>query len=431
MSKRALTAAAVERLKPPSAGQVQHFDSGYPGLALRISHGGAKAWTFKYRISGQQRLMTLGAWPGMSLAEAREAWRGARKSIALGHDPGRALREKKADTFEAVLAQWLKRDQSDNRSHDEVKRILEKDALPAWRNRRVAEINRRQVLDLVDGIADRGAKTLARRVHAHLHRLFRWATGRGIITANPIAELPKPGSEMKRDRVLSEQELALAWRAAEGLGWPFGPIYRLLILTGARREEIGALRWSEIDRDRRETQLAGERTKNGEPHTIPLSDQALAIIDDLPQLGNGELVFTTTAEGKMANPVSGWSKAKTRLDSRMLELARQDAVDRGEPAATIARVSIPPWRTHDLRRTVATGLQRLRIGLQVIEAILGHVSGSRAGIVGVYQRHEFTEEKRQALDAWGRFVEELAAGKPANVVNADVRRRRGRRSAGR
>lgn len=392
MPKRALTAVSVARIKPPKTGQVDHFDSGFPGLALRVSYGGGRTWVYFYRLHGKQARMTLGRFPALSLADARQAWREAREMVAKGESP---RPKPAADTVEAVAEEWIKRDQSGNRSVDEVRRVMARDVLPVWRGRLFAEIGRRDVLDLVDGIADRGAVTLARRVHAHLHRLFRWSVGRGIIEASPMADLPKPGAAVKRDRVLSDAELSAIWKASTSTAWPFGPLFRILILTGARREEIGALRWSEIDGD--VIRLTGDRTKNGEPHDIPLSPEAMAIIEGLPRVARSEFVFSTTGQ----TPVSGWSRAKALLDAAAGEIA--------------------PWRLHDIRRTVATGLQRLGFSLQVIEAVLGHVSGSRGGIVGVYQRHSFDVEKRAALDAWARHV----TGTTANVVPIKGRRRGG------
>jgi integrase len=166
-------------------------------------------------------------------------------------------------------------------------------------------------------------------------------------------------------------------------------MFQMLILTGARRTEIAALRWSEIKDDT--IILPRERTKSGEAHTIPLAPQALAILKDLPRIGPSDFVFTTNGR----NPFIDFSGSKRRLD---------------------AITKIPPWRIHDLRRTVATGLQRLGINLQVIEAVLGHVGGSRSGIVGVYQRHSFDAEKRTALEAWAREVERIVDGKPAKVL---------------
>jgi integrase len=163
------------------------------------------------------------------------------------------------------------------------------------------------------------------------------------------------------------------------MSWPFGPVIQLLILTGTRRQEIGGLRWDEIREA--EIELSGERTKNGEPHTIPLSKPARAIIAELPKVAGSEFVFTTTGK----TPVSGWSKAKNELPQFK-----------------------PSWTLHDLRRTVATGLQRQGVSLQVIEAVLGHTSGSRSGVVGIYQRHNFADEKAAALETWGQHVLSLA-----------------------
>jgi integrase len=205
----------------------------------------------------------------------------------------------------------------------------------------------------------------------------------------------KPQPEKSRDRVLSDEELKRVWEAAGEIGWPFGPIIRLLILTGARREEIGGLRWSEIKGDRIE--LSGDRTKNGKPHIIPLSAPAITIIEGLHHVHGSKFVFTVTGE----TPVSGFSKVADRFESML---------------------ALPDWRLHDLRRTVATGLQRLGVRLEVTESVLGHTSGSRAGIVGIYQRHTWSDEKRAALDAWARHVESLVEGKPANVVGLAARR---------
>lgn len=146
--------------------------------------------------------------------------------------------------------------------------------MPAWGHQRIADITRRQILELIDGIADHGTVTAARRCHARLHRLFRWSVGRGIIETSPMAYLPKPGAEVKRKRVLLDDELRLVWDAAQQIGWPIGTAIQLLILTCARREEIGALQWREINRARNEIHLEGERTKNAEPHDIPLSAAA-------------------------------------------------------------------------------------------------------------------------------------------------------------
>ncbi|HWS08534.1 MAG TPA: Arm DNA-binding domain-containing protein, partial [Xanthobacteraceae bacterium] len=210
MPTRALTVAAVERIKPPSQGQADWFDKGFPGLALRVSYGGAKTWVYFYRLHGRLRRLTLGRAPAMSLAEVRDAWRDVRKAVAKGENPAR---KPAPDSFSAVADEWLKRDQVHKRSAAEVKRVIERDVKPAWDGRLIATLSRRDVIDLIDGVVDRGAVTMARRLHAHLHRLFRWSVGRGILAVNPMTDLPKPGKAVKRDRVLVDAELAAVWKA--------------------------------------------------------------------------------------------------------------------------------------------------------------------------------------------------------------------------
>jgi integrase len=397
LAKRSLTDAAVKRLKPPTKGQIDVFDQGYPGLALRVSYGGGKTFVYFYKLGRRLRRMSLGRYPSTTLTEAREAWRKARQDAQKGRDPSTARKRKTGATdFPRVLDEWLRRDQAENRTKDAIKRLIEKDTLPAWEYRQVADLDRRDILDVIDTVVDRGSPITARRLQAHLHRFFKWCSGRGIIATNPMADLPKPGSETKRDRVLSDHELVTVYKAAKDLGWPFGPAVQLLILTGARREEIGGLRWSELvgmtDMDAAEIKLEGARTKNNEPHTIPLSAPATTLVQKLPRMGNSDFVFTTTGR----TPVSGWSRAKSKLN---------DGIQ-----------SANPWTIHDLRRTVATGLQKLGISLQVIEAVLGHVAGSRAGVVGIYQRHSFDAEKRAALEAWGAHVMALVEGRELGKV---------------
>ena len=394
MPRRALRAASAERLKPPEKGQLELFDRGYPSLSLRVSYGGEKSWYyFGYRVgAGRQRRLKLGTYPAMSLAQAREAWRMARQDVSAGRDP--ALVRKRAHpstNFESVCRDWLQRDQAKNRTIREATRVVEREFLPLWGHRQIADIGRRDILDLTDAIVDRGSPVMARRVHTYVHRLFKWALGRGIVEANPASSLPMPALEVSRDRVLSDSELAQVWRASETLDWPYGPMFRLLILTAARRGEIGSLRWSEIGDN--QIQLIGQRTKNGQPHDIPLSPLAQSLVASLPRIAGAELVFWQNGHAP-----KGWDHAKSRLDAKINEL-------NGSP--------LPAWRIHDLRRTAATGLQKLGVSLQVVEATLGHISGSRSGIVGIYQRHNYADEKRGALRAWGQYVMGLVENRPA------------------
>lgn len=378
------------------------------------------------KLDGPEPTPTLGA--PLTLASARTIARDQLQIVAAGRDPAaeqvaakRAARDPGTadrDTFAAVAQTFIKRyAKPKNKSWRETARLLglrpdDDGALVAidgalaerWGRRKVSEITRREIIDLLDGIVDRGAPVAANATLAALRKLFNWSVDRGILDASPAAGVKPPASVKSRDRVLSDDELSAVWRAARSTPYPFGPAVRLLILTGARRDEITALRRDEIDGDM--IHLAGDRTKNAEPHDIPLSAEAQRIVDALPRIGR--LLFTTTGE----TPVSGWSRAKRMLDDAS---------------------GVEGYRIHDLRRTVATGLQRLGFRLEVIESVLGHVSGSRAGIVGVYQRHAFEDEKREALDAWGRYVALL--GRPRtwgrlraylNAADVAVRRERDR-----
>jgi integrase len=264
------------------------------------------------------------------------------------------------------------------------------------------EITKPMVHAMLDAIADRGSPIAANRVLAQLKVMCKWAVGRGIISASPCDGVSAPSSERgrARERVLSDDEIRIVWKAADSIGWPFGPIVRLLILTGARRDEVAQMEWRELDLERALWTLPASRSKNRREHTIPLSDMAIDVLRSLPRIERSGFVFTTNGR----TPVSGFSKAKPALDHAMAELA-------GEGASPI-----PAWVLHDLRRTAATNLQKLGVRLEVTEAVLNHVSGSRSGIVGVYQKHDYASEKRQALDAWARRIEAIVSAEASNVV---------------
>jgi integrase len=218
--------------------------------------------------------------------------------------------------------------------------------------------------------------------------------------------------------VLDDRELKLVWTAATALGWPFDPVVRLLTVTGQRRGEVVGMRWSEIDLEKKVWSLPATRTKNRRPHVVPLSSAAIDILKSLPRIENGAgLVFPARADrrtnrGKNSVPVSGFSRAKIRIDHAIAELAE------AEGSAPLAQFGL-----HDLRRSTASGMARLGVDLHVIERCLNHVSGSFGGIVGVYQKHKFEDGMRRAMDVWAAHIERLATGAPAaNVVEFSAAR---------
>jgi integrase len=405
------------------------WDDQIRGFGLKVTPAGAKVYICQYRNGGRgtpTKRVTIGRHGPLTPDQARRKAKAILGDVAAGRDPAgekRATRqEQKApkNTVRAVAKDWLRRDQANNRRVAEVQRILDHDILPVWGDRPIAEIRKRDVIELIDGIADRGSPVMANRTLAAARRLLNWAAGRDIIEANPAAFVEKPGEEIRRDRVLEDHELVEIWRASEAAGFPFGDGTRLLILTLGRRDEIFRLAEPEIEiaEDGATIRLPAERVKNAEGHDIPLSAPALEILAGLPEINPGvdedgakRVRYLLSLSGKTPYSNFGWAKAD--LDRRILE-ARLEV----DPDAK----AMPAWRLHDIRRTGATGLQRLGFRLEVIEATLGHVAGSRAGVAGVYQRHRFAAEVRQALDAWGRHVEALVTGQRDNVVAMNGRR---------
>ena len=371
------------------------WDSAVKGFGLRVSPAGARSFVVVYRAGRGRgaplRKVTIGKYGSPHTIET--ARREARRLLgiaAAGGDPAGEESAKRKDQRDGRAAkgsiahachEWLRRDQAGNRTAAEVKRIMEREVLPFIGNRDLSSIRKRDLIEIVDRVADRGASVRANRVLAWLRRFFNWCSARDLIDANPATSILKPSRETRRERVLDDDEIATVWHALEPMPQPFRDGCRLLLLTAARRAEIFNGRWSELDEAGRCLKLPGERAKSGEGRRIPLSSQAMAIIDSLPRYGSDGDGWLISTRGTA--PFSNFGHQKAELD--------KDA-------------PLPDWRLHDLRRTAATGMQRLGFRLEVIEAALGHVGGSRAGIVGVYQRHAFLDETREALDAWGRHV---------------------------
>jgi integrase len=273
-----------------------------------------------------------------------------------------------------------------------TERVFNRLVLPAWRGRSIHDIRRRDVIELVDNVAtDR--PYLANRTLGTLSKFYNWLIARDVVETSPVTGVERPHKEKPRERTLTDPELRQLWRACEGDG-PFGQALRLIVLAGARRNEASHIRFSEIDEERRLWILPSERSKNAREHAIPLSSQAWAIIQSMPRFAGCDYVFT--ADG--SRPVTGWDKAKMRLSAK----------------AGIAEKS---WRLHDLRRTAASGMQRLGVPVPVIEKALNHQSGVFRGIVGTYQTHDYADQVRIAFERWADHVEALVSGKPAKVVN--------------
>jgi integrase len=299
---------------------------------------------------------------------------------------------------------------------------LRKEFVSRWGKRPVTDVDRFDVLSVIEATVERGAPHQARNLLAHIRKLFNWAAARGAygIEVNPCSLL-KPadivGKPAIRQRILADAEWRALWKATgprpaidrkakakrmddEPLGFPFGGLLRVLALTGARRDEIASARWSEIDFDKKLLRLAPERMKADAAHVIPLTESVIEIFKDLPQLG--EYVFT--ASGK--RPVSGFSKMKRQLDTAMLEELRRGA-ERPE------KIELAEWRLHDLRRPMRTGLSALGVQDRIAELAIGH---KVQGLHKVYDQHSFLDERRDALIRWERHLLGIVEPRPSNIV---------------
>jgi integrase len=394
-----LTAKRIENLRP-DATRREIPDGGCKGLYYVVQPTGRRAWAVRYRFGGKPRKLTLDS--GLTLAAAREHATAALRVLEQGKDPAalkfealarteKAAADRERDTVERLANDFLNkyaRPKTRKNSWRQAEHVFNKIALPAWKGRTVHDIQRRDVRELVEGVAvDR--PIMANRALGHLSKFFNWLIEQDIIAASPCAGVKPPGEEHARDRILKDDEIKGLWQACNEIGAPAGPAVKLMLLTGQRCGEVVGMRRSEISGD--VWTLPPDRTKNKQRHEVPLSAQALAVIHGVPAIDE-DFVFTTSMTRRLGN----MSHAKDALDAKM------------QPKE--------PWVLHDLRRTVASGMARLGIRLPVIEKVLNHKSGTFRGIVGVYQRHEYAAEKRDALTRWADHVDALVSGRGGEVI---------------
>jgi integrase len=409
MPRKRLTDRTLKALKPTQK-RYDVMDSDVRGFGLRVSESGQKTFILIGRYPGGSNptRRALGEYPALSLEKARERARHWRDLVRQGIDPKteeerlRRLELRKQQTiFAAVAEDYLERHIRGHRRATESEREIRKELIAHWGERPIASITREDLVLLIDAVARRPAPYLAHIVLGHARSLFNWAINRGTygLETSPCDRV-KPaaliGPKQPRQRTLSDAELTVLWHASEELGYPFGPLYRLLMLTGARKSEVAGARWREFDLGKRLWTVPPERFKSNASHLVPLSDAAIAIIESLPRFTKGEYLFTTAYGEK---PISGFSKGKARVDKLMTEQL-------GSPPS--------PWVTHDIRRTVRTRLASLRIPDMVAEMIIGH---GRKGLQRVYDQHTYEAEMREALELWAARLRNIVTPPPNNVVN--------------
>ena len=446
--KALLTVPAVARFKPDPLRRREIKDGGAPSLYLVIQPSGAKSWAMRFRrpggagwgklvlgsldLSNNELTGTPVIGQPLTLTAARQLAATIHRERALGKDVIEEQRTSRrrskteneqaaTSTFGLLVRQYVDEYARPNtrRWHETARNLgllypLEGEPTATrgglaerWADRSVAAIDGHDIYSVVDESRRRGMPGLGRHNNGlsnargramgrTLSKFFAWLLQHRRITSNPCVGVWKPSAPQARERVLTDSELRLFWQAAGSLGPPFGPLLKLLLLTGQRLGEVSGMCREELHEDGT-WHLTGSRTKNRKQHLVPLPPLAHELIDSVPAIERCPYVFSTTGK----RPVSGWSKIKARLGAAMLALAKKE---------------ITPWTLHDLRRTAVTGMANLGIAPHVVEAVVNHVSGAKAGVAGIYNRAEYAAEKKAALTRWAAHVEGLVKDRPANVT---------------
>ncbi|MDN3278719.1 integrase arm-type DNA-binding domain-containing protein [Frankia sp. RB7] len=395
MTRPALTKRTARDAQPETE-RFELRDGKVKGLRLVIYPSGQKSWGLRYRTAeGEARRYVIGELTeALGLDEARKIAADLKLGVVKGADPSNDKREARRtgttvrDVFDRYDRLYLQKEVRPVTAA-RARSFFKAHVFPAIGDDGIADVKRRDILDILDSLADYPAAQ--NRGQAVMSGFFSWAVEREIINASPSANIKARGEVVSRDRVLSDNELRRIWRASDGAGYPFGPMVKLLILTMGRRTEVAAMAKAELNRDDRQWQLPRERSKNSEAHSVHLTDAALAVLNSLPSVDDCDFVFTTNGEAA----VSGFSKMKDRLDELIGE-------------------GMQHWTIHDLRRTGATLLQRLGFSKEVIDACLNH---KIQGVAAVYQRYEFQREKVKAFEALAREIDRIVSGQTdSNVV---------------
>jgi integrase len=386
MPRLKLTKSAIDALATPSS-DVVYWDAASPGFGVKVTPKGRKVFIVLYRTGGaasRLRKYTIGPYGRVTLHQARVAAQKVFAAKLEGRDLAAEKRDARrriaTDQVEDLLETFIAQYVSHNRSAGEISRLLRREVGRTWAGKSIHEITKRDVVDVVSAIEQRGAPSAANKTLKSIKTFLRWCVGRAVLDQSPAEGVPLPAKEVARDRVLNDQELAQIILAARKIGGAYGGIVEFLALTGQRREEVAGMTFDELDLAQRVWVLPKARTKNAKAHVIHLSEQSIAALKRAAR--RGPFVFSVVG----TKPFQEFSKAKSSLDQRS---------------------GVMGWRLHDLRRTCVSGMARLGVAPHVADKILNHQSVTISGVAAVYQRHEFLAERQAALDLWGAHVGQL------------------------
>ena len=409
LSDRILKALVV----PPGRKDMFLFDNECRGLGVRVTAKGTKVFIAQWMDPTTKRKVRepLGVWGSITIDQARVAVRSRLGDVARGIDPvaERRRRQEEAEsenadralTVDALVDKWAKLHLAARRPRyaTEAPRTV-RAALKDHLKRPARTLSRSSAVEAIDSILSAGKSEMARQSMGNARSCFAWALRRGYVTTNPFADLPLAITKSERDRVLTDDEVAEVWTAAGTLPYPFGPFFRLALLTLQRRDEVAGMRWSEISADGLTWTIPAARMKNDRPHDVHLTQAARDVLASIPsQVGPKgkpiDLVFTTTGK----TPISGYSRAKTTLDAAIVA-ARAKAAK----GAAVDPEKLTPWRLHDFRRTGVSRLAAMGVDSIVADKLLAHKPAKLRGVASVYQRHDFAVERRKALEVWADDV---------------------------
>jgi integrase len=405
MPRLKLTARRIDSLHVPAGRQVDYWDLDHPGFGVRVAGGGRKTWIAMYRHNGRLRRHSLGTYPALSLADARDEALQTMARVATGKDPAaerRALRN--AETFGELAEAYLERHAKvKKRSWKEDDRILKAELLPHWRHTPLRDLRRRDVRNLVHAIAARPAPIMANRTLALVRKMLNFAIEAEWLEANPASLIPKPGTEQSRDRVLTQDEIKAFWVAVEEEPPAIRAWLRLRLLTVQRGGEVVRMRWSDVDLQNKWWTIPAEATKNKLAHRVPLNAAAGALLRELRSSATLEAAWVCASSNPDVPVIHDAKKAIARVRRRM-------SVD---------------FRGHDLRRTAASVMASAGVSRLVVAKVLNHVE---TGVTAVYDRHSYDAEKRAALDLWGREVQRILRRTSKGSVIAFERQPTGRQA---
>src|SRR5262245_59519334 len=420
MADRVVLTDKLLRAAKPSDKRYDVLDALCPGLLAVVHPSGGITLQLRTRIGAASPIRrAIGKLGQVTVEQARRTARDWIELLHNGTDPKAAQRRARqeaqraaAHTFDAVFEQFAERKLRTQRRGHQVELAIRRDLLPRFKGWLVSEISHRDIRDAVEQVVTRGAQASAHNCFDAARAIFAFAVERDYIEISPCDRLKRRaiiGVKKARERVLSNDELQAIWRCASRFGYPHGPIWQLLLLTGCRLDEVAGMRWNEIDLARKTWTIPASRYKVGQQHIVPLTEDMLKVLAALPRFRRGDHVFSTTF-GETA--VNGFSHVKVRLDKRILATLRAMARARGDDPASVQLV---PWCNHDIRRTVRTRLAGLRVLDHIAELTIGH---SRKGIARMYDLHKYQDEVREALTKWEGLLNSIVAPSPRsdNVV---------------